>query len=265
MDRGFLYGDALFETLGTHGGKTYRLRDHLERLARAGERIALDARLEEGDVTRTLRELRARNGLDEMYVRITVSRGVHRGTLALDAGQQTVFIHVKERPVLPVEHYRNGVRVKVVQCGEGMGHRPLPVKSTSYLTNLAALDAARRDGFYDVLFAAPGGRLVEGAVSNVFFAGDEKLVTPGLDDGILPGVTRAALLELARREGIAVAERSPTVNELSSFRCAFLTNSLVGMLPVSRIGDAPLPAIENEIVKRLRRLYEEDIERACPE
>jgi len=263
MDRGFLYGDGLFETLGTHHGKLYRLGDHLERLARSGQRIGLDARFQEREVADALSELRARNGLDEMYVRITVSRGAHRGTLALEGGERTVFIYVKDRPALPAGHYREGVRVKVVRCREGMGHRPLPVKSTSYLTNLAALDEARGEGYYEALFATDDGRLVEGAVSNVFFAGDEDLITPALDEGILPGVTRGVLLEIARREGIAVEERSPAVDEAPSFRCAFLTNSLVGMLPISHVGDAVVPQIDNEIVKELRRLYEEDIEKAC--
>ena len=264
MDRAFLYGDALFETLGTHNGKPYRLGDHLERLGRAGERIRLDARLEESTVAAALRELRRRNALDEMYIRITVSRGPHRGTLALEGREPTVFIHVKERPVPDARHCREGVRVKIVRYSDGIGHRPIPVKSTSYLTNLVALDDARRQGFYEVLFSSDDGRLAEGAVSNIFFAGDDKLVTPALDEGILPGVTRAVLLELARREGMSLEERSPAADEVSSFRCAFLTNALVGMLPVSHIGKVALPALENDIVKRLRRLYEQDIEDACP-
>ena len=258
MDRGFLYGDGLFETVRTFGGRAYRLREHLDRLSRSGERIRLDARLDEEDVARMLADLRRRNRLDEMYVRITVTRGPHQGSLSLDSTERTVFVFVRPLHALPNETYARGVPVRVTPMTSGIGHRPLPVKGIGYMTNLVALDEARSQGAHEVLFTTGRDDLVEGAVSNVFFARDGVLATPPLAEGVLPGVTRQVVIALAGRAGIPVEERSINLDDVPTCSGCFLTNSLVGVLPVSHVGEVTVPVETCDVTATMRRLYEDD-------
>jgi len=256
MDRGFLYGDGLFETLRTFGGKPCRLREHLDRMRASGDRIALDARLDENEIAAVLAELRTRNNLDEMYLRITITRGLHHGSLALDSGDRTVFIHVVELKLPPPEDYARGVAVGLLPLSASIGHRPLPVKAISYLTNLVALSDARAADCYDVLFTTPRGEILEGACTNVFFVQHGTLVTPPLETHVLPGVTRCLVLDVAASLSLPVRVRPVFRDLVATCSEAFLTNSIIGVLPVSRIAGVDIPVTAAGLTARISGSYQ---------
>ena len=259
MDRGFLYGDGLFETLRTFGGKPCHLREHLDRLRTAGDRIALNARLDAGDVAAVLDDLRDRNHLHEMVVRITVTRGPHRGSLSLDSSDRTVFIHVAELKLPSPELYARGVALSLIPLSFAIGHRPLPVKATSYLTNLVALSAARAEDCYDVLFTTPRGEILEGACTNVFFVKGDTLITPPVQAGILPGITRRLILDLAASLHIPLSVRPAFRDLVVTCREAFLTNSIIGVVPVKRIAGVDIPVNPEGPTARISRSYQSHV------
>ncbi|MFH0963706.1 MAG: aminotransferase class IV [Planctomycetota bacterium] len=270
LDRGFLYGDGLFETLRTSGGRPHRLLEHLARLRRAGVTIALDAALDEAEIETAVADLRRRNSLDEMYVRITLTRGLHRGSLDLVSDGRTVLIFVKPLELPSESVYREGVSLMLSRaCGAcaDFGHRPLPVKSLSYLTNLLALADARKRGFYEVLFTSERGEVLEAATANVFFVQDARLFTPSLDSGVLPGITRHAVIHLARANRIPVVERPIFPSLLAGCDEAFLTNSIVGVLPVRSIdGITLVPRLRDDdgLTAWIRRMYDQDVQANVP-
>jgi branched-chain amino acid aminotransferase len=238
-DRGFLYGDSIYEVVRTYGGRPFLLDEHLVRLARSANQlfIELPGGLEPiaADVEATLRAA----GNPESYVRIIVTRG--SGPIALDPmtaeGPRRVVIVTPLVPY-PQKLYDEGAFVCLVATGRGDSGLLVGAKSGNYLLNVLALGEARRHGAHEAILLDHRGRVTEGATSNVFMVKDGALHTPPLSAGILEGITRRQLFGLAREAGLGVIEREMEPGDLRGGEELFLTSSIREVLPITEAMDA---------------------------
>jgi branched-chain amino acid aminotransferase len=257
FDRGFLYGDSVYEVMRTVRGRPLDLDAHLERLEASAATIALplpDRRTIAEAIDRTLRE--AAN--PEAYIRVMATRGA--GPINLDpasAVEPRLIIIVKVMELPPPAAYTDGVEVAIVSVQRNLRRAVDPkVKSGNYLNNVLALREAKQLGAYEALMCDHTGHLAEGSTSNFFFVKGGRLLTPPLDVGILEGITRRRVIELARRAGIDVAEELLAPSDVPSFEEVFLTSSVRGLVPVVRIdGEQVRDGAPGPVTRRIMALY----------
>jgi branched-chain amino acid aminotransferase len=259
FDRGFLYGDSVYEVARTSGGHPVDLERHLERLARSAAAIGMQAPPRETLVAAVRRTLEAA-GNRESYLRVIVTRG--GGEIGLDpamAERPRLIVIVKELALPDARLYASGCDVALVAVRRNPRRALDPsVKSGNYLNNILALAEARREAAYESVMLNPDGRLVEGSTSNVFLApaGGGGVVTPAFEDGLLDGITRRRVLELAVEAGIPAAEAHLGADDLLGAAEAFLTSSIRGILPIARVDGRALPAAPGPLTRELMRRYQ---------
>jgi 4-amino-4-deoxychorismate lyase len=232
-DEAVLRGRAAFETLRVYGGRPFRLRAHLERLESSARAIGLPVPdVAELDELATL--VLPRAGEADAVLRLVWTAGPVEGSpagLALLSEVPPWIDDVRARGARAVSLL--GVRAAVPWLLPG-------VKSTSYAVNMAAEAEAKRRGADEAVFVDAEGVVLEGTVTNVWWRRGETLYTPALELGILAGVTRAALLELAAAEGYAVDEGAYTLGELSEAEEAFTSSSVREVMPLAGLDGRPL-------------------------
>jgi branched-chain amino acid aminotransferase len=237
LDRGFTLADGLFETMRATGGAIFRLRPHLDRL-RAGAaalHIAIPDDLDLDALVAAALHRAADAGLADAAVRLTVSRGPAAHGLGARGGRATVVLLVQPPPRFAPDIHERGITAAIASGRRNERAMTAGLKTLAYTDAIMALAEARARGADDALVLDTEGHLAEGSSSNVFLVLGRTLATPPLSCGALPGVTRAAVLELARGLGIAVAERALVRRELRAAREIFLTSSLRGIAPVVRV------------------------------
>jgi branched-chain amino acid aminotransferase len=260
FDRGFLYGDSVYETIGTAYGRLFAARDHLDRLERSAMRIGLRVP-PRADIERAIAETIAAAGNVESRVRVVLTRG--SGKLDLDPASvddtQLVVIVFPLGPPSP-EMYAKGVAVAIVSITRNSPSAIDPaVKSGNYLNNVLALgEARRRMGAYEAILCGADGSIAEGSTSNVFTVVKGEIRTPPLEVGILDGITRAKVLELARKGGLRLIETRIFPDDLRSAEEVFITSATRGVLPVTRVDERAVgDGTPGPITKKLMVLYEE--------
>lgn len=235
LDRGFALGDALFETMRASAGRAFRLDAHLERL-RDGARalaIPIPAWLDE-HVRAALRDAAAA-GLDEAAVRLTVSRGAGPAGVAAPPGlEPTIVLVVQPLPAFAPAIYTTGLAAITARArrNEHAGLRAF--KIAAYAESIVALAEAREAGVDEAIFLDTAGHVAEATASNLFAVRHGAVVTPPVTCGALPGITRAAVIELAPALGFALEERPLLPDELAAADEAFCTSSLRGIAPLVR-------------------------------
>jgi len=235
FDRGFLYGDSVFETLRTYGGRPFALDEHLARLARSAERVLIRLPLERDGFRREVLDALSAVHNEESLIRITLTRG--RGTsLGLDPGLATQPLRVLlVAPLVPPprEKYTDGIAVITHRAPRlADGTAAAGAKVSNYLAAVLAIDAARKVAAEEALFVDPEGRVLEGSTSNVFAVMKGRLVTPPEELGILPGITRAHVLSVAAKRSMEIEIRPMTVDELLASEEVFISSSIREILPV---------------------------------
>ena len=259
FDRGFLYGDSVFETLATAAGRLFALHEHLDRLERSAALVGITAppRVQmEAAVTSTV----AAAGNPESRVRIIISRG--EGGSDLDPGSAVgpnLVVIVTPRGGPTAQMYVEGVRVAIVSYRRNDPHTLDPtVKSGNYLTSVLAVGEARRAGAHEAILCAQDGGVAEGATSNLFVVRAGVVRTPAVAVGILPGITRAHVLSLCRRNEWAVEETAfLAADDLHRADEVFLTSSVRGVLPVTSVDGRKVAQGEpGPITRRLMHAYE---------
>lgn len=254
FDRGFTYGDGLFETMRSYNGMIFALDLHLKRLIDSARLIGIPIGQNKKYLTHHLEKLLEINNLTSgnAYIKLIVTRGVDYGRL-LPSGSLKPTIAIITKPLdTKVELYQ--------QKGIGAiflsNKRSLPyIKSLNLLPTVAGLIEAKRMKMQEGIFT-DGDKILEGAVTNIFVSDGKGIKTPPIKDGILPGITRRIVIELAKRLCIKITETSLTKNELLRSKEAFLTNSIMGIAPLLRIenkliGDGKPGAL----TKRLQQAY----------
>jgi branched-chain amino acid aminotransferase len=266
LDRGFLYGDSVFEAFRTYRGVPLFLPEHLERLAASCAAVAMPFPPAREIADATLATIAAAEAADpahgDSYVRVIVSRG--EGEIGLDpalaegSGPRLVVLVMTAK--LPSrELYAEGAKLEIVGSRRSPRHAMDPkVKSSNYLNNVLALAEARKTGAYEAVMLDREGRILEGSTSNVFLARGGTLITPALEVGILEGITRRHVLELARVAGITVTEARPLPEDLETADEAFITSSIRGVLPMTRVGEHILSGGRpGPLTRRVMALYDE--------
>lgn len=242
FDRGFLYGDSVFETVRTYGGRPFALDEHLERLQRSADRVRIRLPVDASTIADEVRRGIEAAGNEESYVRIMVTRG--SGPLGLDptlvTDSRRVIIVAPLVPP-PPEAYENGVTVTTLRA-----QRPTDrfdaegAKVANYLVAVLAAQKARESGAHEGLILDSEGRVLEGGTSNIFALSGNRLVTPSEDERILPGITRARVIEAARDIGLEVVLEALPMEELLKADEVFLTSSIREVLPVVGVDGQPI-------------------------
>jgi len=268
FDHGFLYGYGLFETMRAYHGKIFLLERHLRRLLSSAEAIGLDSRLVGIDLGKACLDTLAANGLQEARLRLTVSRGEVESFPGDSSNiTPTVLVTARRYTPLPAEMYERGFRVGVSSLRQYSRSLLAGIKSASYLLNMLARLEAEAAGLDESLLLNEHGLIIEGSTSNIFFATSGSLVTPSLESGILPGITREVVIELAGGLGISVTGGEVRVDDLKRFGEAFLTNSVMEIMPLVAVRDIAGKVITigsgkpGEITGRLMAAYREMVAR----
>ena len=259
FDRGFLYGDSVYETIGTAYGRLFAARDHLDRLERSAERIGL-AVPPRAEIERAIAETIEAAANPESRVRVILTRGV--GKLDLDPAScsdtRLVVIVFPLGPPTP-EMFEKGVAVAIVSVARNSPRAIDPaVKSGNYLNNVLALgEARRRSKAYEAILCAGDGSVAEGSTSNVFAVVGGEVRTPPPEVGILDGITRAKVMGLCRDAGIPLAERRLSPDELRGADEAFITSATRGVLPVTTVDEKPVGGgTPGPVTRKLMALYD---------
>ncbi len=257
LDYGFLYGFGLFETMRAYRGKVFRLDSHLSRLSHAADMLGVP--IKTPNLKKAMLDILRVNKLEDARIRITVSPG--EGEMVPDLStckKPTVLIMAQHYHPYPEEVYQKGFKA-IVSSIRRNSQSPLSrLKSTSYLESILAKEEARAAGVDEALCLNEKGLLAEASMSNIFIITHGTLRTPGEENGILPGITRGTILELASKLGIDAAEQDIKPDKLSQAEEAFLTNSLMEVMPLTEVEGKPISSGKPEaITKRLMEAYKE--------
>jgi branched-chain amino acid aminotransferase len=238
FDHAFLYGYGLFETMRAYHGKIFLLERHIDRLADGAEAIGLATLLKGIDLARACRDTLQANNLNEARVRLTVTGGESEAfPWEGKRGGPTVVVTARPYTAFPAEKLLQGFRVGVASLRRGAPLNVSGIKSVNYLVNVLARMEAARYGLDESLLLNDRGYIAEGANSNVFFVRGPGLVTPSTGSGILPGITRGLVMEMAGTLGIGVAESDTALTDLKTFDEAFMTSSVIEVMPLVAVRD----------------------------
>lgn len=278
LDRGFLYGDSVYEVVRTYGGTPFELPAHLRRLERSAERIGLslpwDARRIAAEIARTLEAARGDDppepdaapwNVGERYLRVVMTRGA--GEIGLDpalAVDPVAIVIVGPVHGPPRSAYREGVKACVVGVQHVAPEAIDPgAKTGNYLSHVLALRDARAAGAHEGLMLNRDGFVTEGTTSNVFAVKDGVLLTPPLAAGILEGVTRGIVLAMARAQGVPAREAALRPRDLEGADELFITSTVREVVPVTRLGDRRVGGgAVGPLTARLHAAFRERADRA---
>jgi branched-chain amino acid aminotransferase group I len=237
-DHGFLYGYGLFESMRAYNGKIMLIDRHIRRLHEAAAVIGLEQKIRDIDFEKTCNETVAANQLKSARVRLTVTDGDSAALPWVDkGGKPTVVVTAVPYTPYSEEKYKEGFKVGIASVRR-MKQSPFSsMKSINYLLNVVARIEAAEKGLDETIILNDEGYIAEGGGSNVFFVQEGKLITPSADSGIIPGVTREVVLELADRLGISVREGPVGIGAIKRCEEAFMTNAIIEVMPVTRVSD----------------------------
>jgi branched-chain amino acid aminotransferase len=257
-DHGFLYGDGVYETMRAYRGIVFMLRRHMDRLARSAALIRLKVPVEERLIEAVHQTLDA-NKLSEAYIRVTLSRG--KGPIGLDpelCSEPTLVVIAERFREYPVSCHEKGMKFILAKTRRNLVDAVDPkIKSLNFLNNILAKMEAKKRGADEAVMLNAEGFLTEGTVCNVFFVRNGILCTPSVNSGILDGITRQLVIDLAKRRGIKVEEGMFLPADLLSATEVFFTNTTAEVMPVARVEDVEFEV--GEFTRTLRRLYRSEV------
>jgi branched-chain amino acid aminotransferase len=265
LDNGFTFGDSVYETLRTYRGRPYERERHFKRLRASAARIGFDIP-DDDRLARRLDEVLSRAANDESYIRLIATRGV--GDISYDFAKvvgPTLVIVVKPWSGYPDSHYTEGVPVAIVSIRR---NHPLAldpaIKSCNLLNNILAAREAQTRGASEAILLNHRDEVAEGAASNVFVVRSGVLRTPPLEAGILAGITREVVIELAARLAIPTREEPVSVWDLRSAEEAFLTSTTREAMPIRAIDTRPVGnGKPGPITLRLLEAFRADAPERC--
>ena len=264
LNRGFLYGDAIYEVWRTYKGVIFAWEEHWRRLRSSARALHMELEITPEsllpEIRRTVRSYReAVPGSGELYIRLQVTRGA--GSIGLDialADKPDFTLLVQPCPETPPEKLRTGLRLSLATSLRRNPTQSLDPawKSGNYLNNLLCLREARSRGADEVVMLNLAGELTEAAVSNIAFARNETLITPPLASGILEGITRGLLLGgIAASAGIATREEKIVPADLPSFDECFLLSTTKDVTPVGEIDGTVFKLGPDSVASRLKAAF----------
>ena len=242
LDRGFCYGDGLFETMRAFNGKVFRSNQHLERLFRSLPLIFMDLPMTLHEVNSVVKETLDRNKFKNAIIRLTVTRGINEPSFQIDPEvPPTLVVHARPHHSLPKAIYRNGVQVTLLTLpaptlpGVNQG-----LKTCNYLSNILVREISQRQGSMEGIIVDPILGVTEGATSNIFIVKDGILKTPASNNSVLEGITRQVVLEIAMNHKVPVSKGLLVSEDIYNADEIFITNSGIDIVPVVRVDDKPV-------------------------
>ena len=237
-DRGFLYGDGIFETLRSYNGEPFKLAEHLERMRSSAEKLKIIPEYTNTEISESITKLLAKNSVQDAYIRITLSRGEGGNALQMsDNLKSTILIQAKSFTPYDEKLYNEGMSLCVSKHKRSTTSPICRHKTTNLLTSILLKEEAGSKSAHDSIVLNTDGYIAECIVSNIFMVADGSVITPSLDTNILPGITRSTVLDICRDSGIPAREECFKIETLIKAEEVFITNSLMEIMPVSRIED----------------------------
>lgn len=261
-DHGLLYGDGVFEGMRIYSGKVFAQEDHLIRLYESARAIALPIPIDLDEMRTALVETVEKNGLEEGYVRLLVTRGGNQ--LGLDpfrCDNPQVIIIVDSISLYPEKYYTEGLDLVTASTIRNHPAALSPrVKSLNYLNNIMAKIEAIRAGCVEAVMLNHKGEVAECTGDNIFIVRRGRLLTPPVHAGILEGITRNTVMELARGEGLEVVEETLTRHDLFIAEECFLTGSAAEVIPAVKLdGRLIADGKVGPITKRLNEVFKSHV------
>lgn len=236
-DHGLLYGDGVFEGLRSYGGKVFRLEEHLDRLYESAKAIWLEIPMSKEAMGKAINDTVKVNGITDGYIRAVVTRGA--GTLGLDPNRTSdpqIIIIADKIALYPPEMYEQGLDIVTVSVIRNHPAALSPrIKSLNYLNNILAKIEGLRAGCVEAMMLNHKGEVAECTGDNIFLIRKGELLTPPIEAGILEGVTRNAVMELAVQSGITVREVPLTKHDVYVADECFLTGTAAEVIPVVKV------------------------------
>ena len=243
FDHGFIYGEGVYETLRTYDRRMFLYDRHARRLRRSAQMIALDVPFSDDALARHIADTMHAANLDgEAYIRVLVTRGV--GELTYDpkaTPTPTLVIIVKPQVDPPPEAYSDGVRVAIVDIVRNHPGSVNPmIKSNNLMNSALAMQEALRSGAFEGIMRNYRGELTECTTANLFIVKDGVALTPPLDAGLLPGITREFIFEIGKEIGVEVREAALRDDDLYGAEEAFLTSTTREAVPIVTVDERPI-------------------------
>ena len=257
FDHGLLYGDGIFEGIRIYNSRIFKLDEHLDRLYGGGKALLLTIPLEVSELKEVVVEAARRNNLTDGYIRLVVTRGV--GDLGLNpikCPKPSVFVIASTIKIYPDEIYDKGMKIVTVSTRRNLIEALNPrIKSLNYLNNvLATLEVNRTDAQEGLMLNADG-HVTECIVDNFFLVDNGVIVTAPTSAGVLRGITRDTVMELAREAGYEVVEQNITLHDVYVADENFLTGTAAEIAPITTvdermIGDSKPGPVTMDLMKR---------------
>jgi branched-chain amino acid aminotransferase len=265
FDHGLLYGDGVFEGIRSYEGLVFKLKEHIDRLFRSADAISLKMPMSKDEVSKAVVQTLKANKLNSAYIRLVVTRGP--GDLGLDPRKcktATVFIITDMIKLYPEEFYKNGLKIVTAKTRRNLTSALDPrIKSLNYLNNILAKVDAIAAGTEEAIMLSYDGHVAECTGDNIFIVRGGKLYTPPASVGALEGITRDAVMQLARDLKIPFEEKMMKLEDLYGSDEVFLTGTAAEIIPVTviddkQIGNAKPGAVTARLLENFRKLTKTD-------
>ncbi len=263
FDSGFMQGVGLFETMRLYNGRVFRLEQHIDRLRASAVRLGWSVTPDEDRLRENVELVAGAIEQSDARVRLTVTSGAVRIS-ERETPDVTIVASASPGLAYPPEIYQRGVSVVLSTYRQSRFDPLAGHKTCSYFARLASLREAYSQSAFESIWLNDEELLAEGAISSLFLVRREKLLTPPLDTPVLPGITRAAVIEIAEKLGIVVEEAALSVDDLLSADEAFLTNSMIELAPIARVGRQAIGLEKpGELTLHLAESYRSRVLREC--
>jgi len=240
FDHGFLYGEGIYETMRTYHGRPFLFDRHMRRLRRSARMIDLRLPFSDEELAAQIRTTQDAAKLDgEAYIRVLVTRGIGELTYDLKATPHpSIVIIVKPQIDPPADAYEKGVRVVIVDIVRNHPATVNPmIKSNNLMNSALAMQQALRSNAFEGVMRNYKGELTECTTSNLFIVNNDVALTPPLEAGLLPGITREFLFDVGKDVGVEVAEQVLGDEDLFRADEAFLTSTTRELVPIVTVND----------------------------
>ncbi len=263
FDHGFLYGDGVFESIRVYQGMPFAFEDHMDRFFKSAADISIQVPLVRSVILKAIEVLLDKNNLTDAQIRICLTRG--EGDIGLDTSlcPNPTFVIIPHQWIgYPREYFERGVQIHMGSVTRvPTTSVPATIKSHNYLANVLAKAQARAAGCFDSVMINIEGYVAECSTSNIFLVQGGQVRTPALTSGILEGVTRRAVMQLAEKKGIDVFETMILPEEIARADECFLTNTSMEILPVTHCDGSPIGmGMPGAVTLTLRKVFRQRVE-----
>jgi branched-chain amino acid aminotransferase len=261
-DSGFLYGAGLFETMRSHKGVVFCLKDHIDRLFFSATALSIEHNYDRKYVTDAIYKLLEANNLSDARLRLTLTSGPM--VKEDEKRTATLLITTTKFEPYPAEYYKKGVLVVLCPFRQNPAEPIYGHKTTNYFSRMIALNRARQKRAAEALWFTTDNRLAEGCISNVFLVKDSALYTPPIRTPVLAGVARKTVCEIAAENSIKLVEKDLFISDVLDADEVFLTNVIMQVMPVTRVEQHTVGSGQpGQMARKLLKHFEECIKSQC--